>query len=238
MQLSLPVKPVFGYLAERLRILPSSERHAVFLTLAAAILGFGFALLDPAIGPWKRIGRIAVDLLLVAGILEHLRRDPREVIRKKAWEGWAWLEKLTRFGFIFGGLLSIGICLWVPNVDFWLKGYRISLSLIILGFGITGTKKIRAGRNAAAALLLTILFELVELGVLAYTTITIEGPIVYAGMHAVSLTTIRHVRDTGFRVDDKIGSLFLQLHLLEPQNNRLRLSPIGNDILHIFRGIP
>ena len=222
----------------RFLVLAARDRNAVILTFAAAVLGLAFAIGDPNIGALKRIGRVGIDLLLIAGVVEYLRKEPRERTKKSTWGEWLWLRKATRFGFVVGALLSIGICLWVPNIDVWLKGYRISLALVILGFGLTGTRKIAPGRNFAAAMALTILFEMVELGVLAYTAATVEAPIAYAGAHAVSLSVIRDLKSVGLKANQQNGKWLEATLLFSYDGKVVHTTPLANDLLRTANNDP
>ena len=201
------------------------------LTLAAAAIGLVFALADPNIGPLKRTIRTGIDLLLIAGVVDYLRKEPREKTRKGSWGEWLWLRKLTRIGFVVGAVGSIAICLWVPNVDAWLKGYRISLAFVILGFGLTGSRRIGPGRNFAAAMALTVLFEMVELAVLAYTAATIETPIAYAGARAVSLSMIHDMKNAGMRADGMVGKALQETRLFTFDGRVVKTTPLADDLL-------
>jgi hypothetical protein len=214
------------------------EKLAVLLTLGAACAGYLFSLLDPALTLWERLMRVAIDSVVIAGIVAYLREEKKPHVAREGVR--AWLMRAQRYAGVTLTILAVALTLFVPGVDPWLKSYRLSLSVILLVALLADAQRPIASQFFARVLALQLIFATVEMGTIFYITTAVDGPIAFSVVRTAARTVGEGLVGNGFSATPFVGAILIQaddtLLRYDARTQRIRATTELADMLRWARG--
>jgi hypothetical protein len=227
--------PAFlGRIATRFRAKSTLERRAVLLTMMAAALGILFAILAPHLSIERRTGRLAADIMIIFGVIAYLG-DQLVVPKKKP----SFIDNVGRI--VFGALTvcAIAFIASTPDIDPWLRAYRLTLSVIVLAALVSDMPRALPKRLFKRFAFAQFVLIVIQTAIFFFVTWSVDGPIAYAGAENFTKQLSQGLLSTGYPVPPFIGNYFNSApepKLITYSSGVIRGTPGLYDIVYWSRG--
>ena len=133
---------------------------------------------------------------------------------------------------------AIAVTLAVPDVDGWLKAYRVSLAIVLLVSILANIRRVLPQHLFQRLLVVGVALQVVEFVVFLYITVTVDAPLAYESLHYLTKSTTAQLLTTGIPMPAMAVAAVGQSDLVAYRGDRVYARPALADLLRIVHDDP